>query len=269
MAAIKPLSSVSAARPYSADVVAGQTGTGSLSSRGTPLAPQKLGVQAKNRNITPGFQQEPYPAPYDAFDDGFDYILPGTLTNPDQTPRTHATPFAGHVGNYMDGDAMSALNANVMEIHSEDFGALKQRTHSSRNTSAYDPATVTRNTGIGESNLQPLTGQVRRNAGYDAVQGYGGRGSGPGGINAAPTGKGVQVRFSNPQPTYSLVPSERPFIAPQGGYNAQFTDAVQGPERPYGWSFGDAASPYDPASAYAPPAEVSVFKSGYVEGPIV
>ena len=268
MAGIQPIGPATSARSFPAQVVAGQTGAGSLESRGAPLKPQQLNIVARSRSIIPGFDEDTYPAPYDQFDDGFDFILPGTLTNPDQTPRTHATPFAGWAGSY-NGDEIAEVNSNIMDIHSEDFGALTRRTNSAKWATDAEPTDISYNTSIGENELQPITGQMRRMGGYDATQGYGGRGSGPGGINAAPTGKGKYTRFTNPQPTYSLMPAERPFIVTQGGINAVFNDAVQGPYSDYSWGHGDGASPYNNSSAYNPQPEPDTFTGQYTEGPIV
>ena len=46
--------------------------------------------------------------------------------------------------------------------------------------------------GSAADTLQPLTGQIRSNAGLDAVQGYGGGGPGPGGVNV-PQGPTTEV----------------------------------------------------------------------------
>ena len=97
--------------------------------------------------------------------------------NPDKTPRTHAAPFADPtlpVGEYyQEADA----------AHAADFGAYEDRLIQS--TKYHRPLDHVLGEGSGPSNLQPLTGQIRSQAGLDGVQGYGGQGDGPRGTNAS------------------------------------------------------------------------------------
>lgn len=263
MAGLTGLTSISSYFP--ADTVAGQTGAGSKESQGTALQRQQLNIPAKNRNIYRPFDAETEPAPFFDYEDSYD--LPGSM-NPDQTPRTHAIPFAGWAPSY-ESPELAELNENIMEIHSQDFGALNPRVHSAKFAIAESPIDIWYDTSAGEVNLQPLSGQVRQAAGYDAVQGYGGGGSGPGGINPDSPGHGKRTTFTEPQPTYSLDPAERPFRIPQGGVNAVFTDEVQGPGT-YQWSYGDAAATHREPTAYEPVSAPAPFDAaGYTEGPII
>jgi hypothetical protein len=243
-------------------VLSGDTGAAALESQGMPLSPQQLDLRARNRAILPGYSQDEYPAPYE-FGPGTDRgdLLSGL--NPDRTPRTHAAPYAGWVGDYNDGEQMAQLQENLAEVHSEDFGALHNRT---RLAGVAEPKIeIWSSNDPGESNLAPVTGQMRNMGGYDTTQGYDLRNRY--GFDA---GHRKRTTFTDPQPTYSLQPAERPFVVPQAGRNARFTDTVQGPQPAgYSWGYGDAAIPYTDPSAYAPPAEPSTFSGTYNEGPVL
>lgn len=92
--------------------------------------------------------------------------------NPDDTPRTHAAPFA---------DPAQLAVGDTDGTHGPVFNGPAVR---------HNPATLStmlqdrvRGQGSAADTLQPLTGQIRSMGGYDAVQGYGGGGPGPGGVN--------------------------------------------------------------------------------------
>lgn len=260
MAGITGLQPLSGSFPNEA--TAGQTGAGSLWSQGTTHQKLNLPANAKNVNVKSEYGQDSYPAPYSFDDTGLDFILPGEL-NPDRTPRTHNAPVPGWAPNYA-GEEIAQLRINSTEVHSEDFGALVRRTNPLPGD-AEPSISFDYSNNPGENNLQPVTGQLRAMGGYDRTQGY--NLSNRFGFDA---GHRKRTNFNDPQPTYSLDPAERPFIVPQGGVNAKFTDVVQGPQGGnYSWGYGDGASPYNEPSAYSPPPEPATFTGQYSEGPVV
>lgn len=167
-----------AARGFPAFNASGQTGTGALpdsTRRGTSQAGEPSGSWT-DPNVDPGSVVTGVGPPDDYIDSGMLWGLPGGA-NPDDTPRTHAAPFAdptAPIGTYFaEADAAHGNMFNGMEVRN-DVGLQPQY--------ALDHVTGVNGSG---SNQQPLTGQIRALGGYDAVQGYGGGADGPGGVNAS------------------------------------------------------------------------------------
>lgn len=112
--------------------------------------------------------------------------LPGAA-KPDDTPRTHAAPIADPTLAWQDGArknsaGIEAYNAELEAAHGPVFDGVSIRRHPG--TLPQFPFRQDTAQGSPAGPLQPLTGQIRAMGGYDAVQGYGGGGDGPGGTNA-------------------------------------------------------------------------------------
>jgi hypothetical protein len=150
----------------------GQSGQGALPDSSAP--PPRTGLptgQWTDPNTDPASVPASMPPPEEYVLGLSMWGLPAAA-NPDDTPRSHAAPFA-------DPAALAAGEGG--DLHAAVFNGPAERR----------PVTLptmrqSRDGGQGSSadTLQPLTGQVRSNAGYDAVQGYGGGGPGPGGVNS-------------------------------------------------------------------------------------
>jgi hypothetical protein len=130
--------------------------------------------------------------------------------NPDDTPRTHAAPFA---------DPAQLAAGEDDGTHSALFNGPAVRQPVSLGTFAESRV---EGQGSAADTLQPLTGQIRSMAGYDAVQGYGGGGPGPGGVNTPQGPTTDQMTFGgytyhdvmvNAAEVQFLVPSADQFIA--------------------------------------------------------
>jgi len=172
-----------AARGFPAWDASGQSGQGALpdSTRaGTSLPGEPSGTWT-DPNADPGSVPAQMGPPQEFVAGGL-WGLSGEM-NPDRTPRGHAAPLADPtlpVGEYF---------AEADATHAFDLGGPAER-NPSYGTGAVGAITgmrldhVTAEGGSG-SNLQPLTGQIRANAGFDGFQGYGGGGDGPGGVNAS------------------------------------------------------------------------------------
>ena len=154
----------------------GQTGQGSLPDstlRGSSGPGEPSGTWT-DPNQDPGSVPATMGPPAEFVTGGL-WGLSGSL-NPDKTPRTHAAPFADPtlpVGEYyLEADAAHAYTRG---------GPEERRNIPSVATFRLDHVTADGGSG---GPLQPLSGQIRSQAGYDAVQGYGGGADGPGGVNA-------------------------------------------------------------------------------------
>jgi len=154
----------------------GQAGQGALpdSTLAGTSGPGSPDAAWTDPNVDPGSVAATLAPPQDFVSGGL-WGLSGGM-NPDRTPRTHAAPFADPtlpIGDYYaEADAAHAFDQggpdernNVPSVAAFRFGRIRAD-------------------GGDSSNLQPLTGQIRVNAGYDGVQGYGGGGDGPRGTNA-------------------------------------------------------------------------------------
>lgn len=153
----------------------GQSGVGHLpdSTRPGTSVPGEAGLPWRDPNVDQASVGAELAAPQEFIAGGL-WGLSGS-PNPDHTPRTRAAPFADPtlpVGQYYsEADA----------AHGADFGAYEDRLF--LNTKTHRPLDLVYEAGSGPSNLEPLTGQIRANAGLDGVQGYGGQGKGPRGTN--------------------------------------------------------------------------------------
>lgn len=264
------------ARGFPSSVVAGMTGAGALESQGSTADP----AHGDTSNGSPGYTTQVLPQfspdqPAELFIPvglGF-HGLPGTLVNPDQTPNTvpyslpdgtfsrgnHAAPVPGwspsplYVTSEADAEQMGVMRDNSTEIHGVNFGSLDAHTQVPTQTDVRFTAWYSNDPG--ENVAEPVTGQLRGMAGYDATQGYGGGSTGPGGINDFGLGAPHVDRFqwSEPQPQPYLDPSERAFVAPQGAGSFVPTDAVAAQ---YAGTYLDAPGViYTDPSAYTPPPD--------------
>ncbi|HWG26103.1 hypothetical protein [Actinospica sp.] len=190
---------------------------------------------------------------------------PGEMHDPDQTPgygpgtyRTHAAPVPGWAGSYHDFGALDELHQNSRSIHSVNFGgSLLQDYGPGQSPGGTElPMDPSGTEDYGYSNQPPLTGAQRVLGGKDAVQGYGGGGSGPGGVNGDGYGS---VRANHKNVSGNVVnayldPAERPFIVPQAAGTFVPTDAVTGPE-PFSSFIAADGNAYSDPSAYAAPPD--------------
>lgn len=145
--------------------------------------------------------------------------LPGS-PNPDDTPRTHAAPFA---------DPASLAIGDDEGTHAPVFTgqALNYASNPGNDIGSLTRMDQGRSQGQGSKadTLQPLSGQIRAMAGRDAVQGYGGGGPGPGGVNepqgpvtddmtfAGQVYKGQRGTFVSVAEVPRVVPAAAQFIA--------------------------------------------------------
>jgi hypothetical protein len=167
----QPIAARAAQRGFPVFDFAGQTGQGALPDSTAPPAVAGLPTAPwTDPNTDPASVPAVLPPPQE-------YVLGLTLwglpaaANPDDTPRTHAAPFA---------DPAQLAAGDDDGTHGPLFNGPAAR----------QPATLSamlqgRVEGQGSTadTLQPLSGQIRSMGGYDAVQGYGGGGPGPGGVN--------------------------------------------------------------------------------------
>lgn len=200
-----------AARGFPAFNYGGQTGQGALQDSTAP--PPSVGLPNApyvNPNTDPASVPAALPLP-EEFQLGLTmWGLPGAV-NPDDTPRTHAAPFADPtvpVGVYV-AEANAAhgpIFTGVAERQPVALASMRQGRTGGQGSHA--------------DTLQPLTGQIRANAGFDAVQGYGGGGPGPGGVND-PQGPTTDLMTFGGESYHGAAfvnAAEKPFLS---------TDAVQ------------------------------------------
>jgi len=170
----QPVAARAALRGFPVFDFAGQTGQGHLPDSTAPPPVAGLpsaGVPWPAPNTDPGSVPAVLPPPEE-------YVLGLSLwglpaaANPDDTPRTHAAPLADPV--LLDAGEGTDLHAPV-------FAGVAERHHPGTRL-AWRQGRV-EGQGSSADTLQPLTGQIRSMGGYDAVQGYGGGGPGPGGVN--------------------------------------------------------------------------------------
>lgn len=246
-------------RGFPSAVAAGVTGAGALDSQGHARGPQDLADSNPDQYSTlPGFEPDRV-----AELGGVPLLegwfgLPGSGSNPDQTPRTHAAPGPGWAGSY-DSPELLQVRLNSVAIHSADFGALEPRI-TSPNGLAQPDIDQWRANESGETAQDPVTGQLRAWGGRDRVQGY--NLSNRYGFDA---GHRERTTLSAPVVNTYLDPSERPFVIPQGSGNFAPTDAVQGPQ-PAGFMRGGENINATPQSSYAPPPDPEVAPPGSALG---
>lgn len=244
------------------------TGAGAQESQGTWLEPQDLTQSDPSAYVTlPGYDAaSSLPAPDVLIIDGA-FGLPGG-TSDDQTPFTHAAPWPGWAGSYAPSQELFDLHESSVLVHSEDFGSLVPRMTSPASTAEPTLSIEQINSG-GENELQPVTGQLAAMGGYDATQGYGGGGDGPGGTNSYGFSdvRRTYIRATDPQPMGYVDPAERPFVVPQASGSFEQTDEVVGePGAGSYWSGGDI--PYNLPSAYEPPPDPATLQSPLSSAPI-
>jgi len=149
----------------------GQTGQGTLPDSTAP--PASAGLPAApwtDPNTDPASVPAGLPVP-EEYQLGLSmWGLPGA-GNPDDTPRTHAAPITDPalLAAGVDDGTHGPLFTGVAERQPVTLAHMRQGRQGGQGSSA--------------DTLQPLTGQIRSMGGYDAVQGYGGGGPGPGGVN--------------------------------------------------------------------------------------
>jgi hypothetical protein len=185
---------------------AGQTGQGHLPDSTAPPATAGLPTAPwTDPNTDPGSVPAALPPPEE-------YVLGLTLwglpaaANPDDTPRTHAAPLA---------DPALLAAGEGTDLHAPAFTGAAERHHPGTQLAMRQGRVEGR--GSSADTLQPLTGQIRSMGGYDAVQGYGGGGPGPGGVNEPQGPTTDQLAFGGE--TYHNVmvsAAEVPFLAPGG-----------------------------------------------------
>ena len=188
---------------------------------------------------------------------------PGSPSDPSQSPgygpgtfRTHAAPWPQPVGSVHDVEGLARRAQESREIHAVSFGnrTLADFAPGQSPGGTVLPMDPSGTEDYGSSNQVPLEGPQRVLGGRDAVQGYGGGGSGPGGVNGHGFGS---VRANRQGITGNVVnayldPAERPFYVPQAGGSYIPTDEVTGPEPFASFNAADgvvynAPSPYQPS----------------------
>lgn len=247
------------ARGFPSSVAAGMTGAGALESQGSPQDPahgQATSAAGQYTTLT-GFAPEAPPPPAVDLLEGT-WGLPGTLTDPDQTPQAHAAPVPGWAGSYAPSDDLDAVHGSSAEIHSKDFGALTRHVHV---TTVPDDLSQWTSSSEGENVLQPVRGQLQAMGGRDKTQGYG-----LANRYGFDSGHRDRIVATEPQPMAYLDPAERPFVIPQASGTFTPTDAVQGPA-PFtsGWDAGDVNA--TPPSDYQPPPEPATLSAAQAGAP--
>ena len=199
-----------AKRGYPVVDVSGQTGQGALQDATAP--PQSVGqpdAPWSDPNIDPGYTPTEIPAP-EIYQLGLTlWGLPGAV-DPDDTPRTHAAPIADFtlpIGEYYaEADATHAQQFTGVELTRPSWsgswiGSQKQFGFEQQLAE-----------GNGPTLLASAPDQLKGNAPFDGVQGFGGGGPGPGGTNLP-----------------ELTTLDREFPGPEGGGGQAFVSAAEVP----------------------------------------
>ena len=212
----QPIAARAAQRGFPVFDFAGQTGQGALQDStalppvaGLPTAPWT------DPNTDPASVPAVLPPPQE-------YALGLTLwglpaaANPDNTPRTHAAPFA---------DPAQLAIGDDDGTHGPVFNGPAVRQPQTLPTMLQGRV---RGQGSAADTQQPLTGQIRSMGGFDAVQGYGGGGPGPGGVNT-PQGPATDQQTFGGYTYHDIIvnAAEVPFLVPEA---SQFIAAA--PELP-------------------------------------
>jgi hypothetical protein len=259
-----------AGRGFPSSVVAGMTGAGALESQGSTVDPEHGGshtlYQGSAQQTLTGFKSEGPPDPTLVILEGV-WGLSGSVYDPDQTPgygpgefRTHAAPRPGHAGqDHGWTPEMEQLHEASQEIHSQDFGALRQRTQVPNPGIVEPPIDQWTNNSPGVSAQAPLTGGQRVLGGRDAIQGYDLRNQY--GFDA---GHKDRTTIEGNVVNAYIDPSERPFIVPQASGTFKPIDEVWGPE-PWASDAVPAGVTYNDPSAYSPPPEPATLDTSLVE----
>jgi hypothetical protein len=191
---------------------AGQTGEGTLPDSTLPsgIAPGSPTSTWADPNVDPASVGAVLVPPEEYVQGASLWGLSGAM-NPDDTPRTHAAPFADSTlplpEYYLEADA----------AHAQNFDGVQER-HRPGTLLAFGQAEDIA-PGSPDGPLQRLTGQVRSMGRFDGVQGYGG---GAGGVNGTNEHMPLTVNdISYPGPEGGRVflnAAEKPFLT---------SDAVQ------------------------------------------
>jgi hypothetical protein len=202
----QPVQARAAARGFPVYDAGGQTGQGALPDSTAPPAAAGLpDAPWTDPNTDPGSVPATLPPPQE-YQLGLTlWGLPGA-GNPDDTPRSHAAPFADPalLAAGIDEGTHSALFDGVAvrgDVGTE--AAMRQGRQGGQGSTA--------------DTLQPLAGQIRSQGGYDAVQGYGGGGPGPGGVND-PQGPATDLMTFGGETYHNVIVSagEVPFLSAGG-----------------------------------------------------
>lgn len=222
-----------AARGFPVANISGQSGQGALQDSTAP--PQVVGqpnASWSDPNADPGYEQTAMPTP-EEYQLGLSLWGLGGEINPDNTPRTHAAPIADPtlpIGEYY---------AEADATHADEFtGTLLTNPGSGQSwvgdsyEMQYERSLIP---GSDQTLQASVPDQLKSLNGFDAVQGFGGGGDGPGGTNADMPLMYQDAEFPGPEgnPVF-ISPAEVPFIVPSAD---QFI-----PTDP---ALGTWASPYD------------------------
>lgn len=201
-----------ASRGFPTENIAGQSGQGSLPDSTLPSGPGAGQATATwtNPNLDPGSVPATLPPPEVYVDtSGAMWGLPGGV-NPDDTPHTHAAPMADFTL------PQPEYWAEADATHAPLFSGPQVRMHPG--TLAAFPMERFYGEGGGRSVQDPADGASGKAlGGLDAVQGYGGGGAGPGGLN--PAMPHVTDQRAYPGETYVnasyVQAAEVPFLVPE------------------------------------------------------
>lgn len=198
----QPVQARAAARGFPVYDTGGQTGQGALPDSTAP--PPAAGLPAAawtDPNQDPGSVPAALPPPQE-YQLGLTMWGLSGAGNPNDTPRSHAAPFAdpAQLAAGIDEGTHGPLFTGVAVRN--DIGtsaAMRQRRQGGQGSTA--------------DTQQPLTGQIRSQGGYDAVQGYGGGGPGPGGVND-PQGPATDLMTFGGETYHNVMVSagETPFL---------------------------------------------------------
>lgn len=197
---------------------------------------------------------------------------PGSPSDPDQSPgygpgtfRSHAAPWPQPVLGQHDLEGRASRAQESRAIHGVRFAhGMPQDAPPVGGTDL--PMNPSGTEDYGASNQAPLSGAARVLGGRDSVQGYGGGGSGPGGVNGHGFGA-VKARHQNVTGNVVnayLDPADRPFYVPQAGGSFIPTDAVAGPE-PWASLLAADGLAYNDPSPYVPSPEPDTLKGQLTE----
>lgn len=200
---------------------------------------------------------------------------PGSPSDPNQSPgygpgtfRSHAAPWPQPVLGQHDLEATAARAQESMDIHAVNFGGLLLQDFMPGQSpgDVILPMNPSGTEDYGDSNQAPLSGAQRVLGGRDSVQGYGGGGDGPGGVNAYgySSVRADHLNISGNVVNAYLDPAERPFFVPQAAGTYIPTDAVTGPEPFASFFAADGVSYHDP-SPYQPVPEPATLQAPLAE----
>ena len=201
-----------AARGYPVFDVAGQSGQGTLPDSTLPsgIPPGSPTSTWTDPNVDPASVGATATPPEEYVQGGTLWGLPG-FANPDDTPRTHAAPFADPtlpLGEYW---------AQADAAHADTFDGVMLR-HSPGTLLEFGQSEDVI-PGSPDGPLQRLTGQIRSMGRFDGVQGYGGGANGVNGTNEHMPLTVQDTTFPGPEGQRVFVnAAEKPFLT---------TDAVQ------------------------------------------